>query len=198
MLAGCAGTGKVVDLEIRAIPSGAGTEVRSGETGKELKIGVSPFEDARSDKSRLGTRTHLGGGVTHFNVAGGKAGEAVAQVVADFLGHKGWRVWVRKPGVTEPAGGPDVTLSGQVLEFSANAKSRFFSTRIDVKTRVSLRAVNAADGSTTRMTLEGSRMQSVFWFSEEDVQTLVNEVLRDSLEKLIADTRVEGRLLKLK
>ena len=53
-----------------------------------------------------------------------------------------------------------------------------------------------ASASTTSMNLEGTSTDSVFWFEPKDVQELVNETLKESLEKLTADTKVEKRALR--
>ena len=43
-----------------------------------------------------------------------------------------------------------------------------------------LQAQNVADGSTIRMTLNGSGADDVFWFDPEGAQALVNDVMTDS------------------
>lgn len=197
-LAGCTGTGEVVYLDLQAIPPAAPSKKQRGDQGEEIKVVVEAFQDLRPVKSRLGVRTHLWGGMTYFNVVGGKAGDVIAQVVADHLKQKGWRVWVRKTGSTAPEGDPDVILTGQIQEFSANAKSRFFSTKLTAKSKLEVRARNAVDGSTTSMNLEGTSTDSVFWFEPEDVQELVNQTLKETLDRLTADTKIEKRALRLR
>lgn len=192
MLGGCAGQGQVIELDIRALPSE--TEM-AAKSAAPLTVAVAPFEDLRAEKSRLGTRTHLWGGVTHFNVPDGKVGNVVAQVTADYLKQKGWKATVASG--TKPAGGSDVTLTGKVQELSANAKSKFMSTEITVKSVIAVHAANP-DGSTVRMTLNGAGSHSVFWFCPEDVTELMNDVLKDSLNKLLTDTKVEDGRLRLK
>jgi hypothetical protein len=191
MVTGCAGTGETVKLSLK--PVGTPTSQGSGE-----KVLVVPFQDQRLTLSHLGARTHLWGGLTYFDVTGSNSWEAVAQVVADHLKKTGRQVSYGKPGGSGPDGAPDVTLTGQVRELSANAKSRFGSTAIMVKFHVTLKALNAADGSTTRMTLEGSRDDAVFWFRPEDVEKLLNEALSESLEKALADVKVEGKSWRVK
>jgi uncharacterized lipoprotein YajG len=48
------------------------------------------------------------------------------------------------------------------------------------------------------MTLNGSGSEDVFWFGQDDVQDVLNEVLTDSFGKLIQDTTVENKQLRLK
>ena len=194
-LPGCAGKGETVLLSLREIPPAAAMVEFTGERGKFL---IVPFEDLRPEKIRVGMRTHFWGGATYFDVPGGKPGDLLAHVVAEHLKQKGWRASVGKAGETEVDGPPDITLTGQIQEFSANAKSRFGSTEITVKLQVSLQGVNASDRSTTRMTLEGARTDTVVWFEPEDVQALVNATLKEGLEKLFGGMKVEVKTLRLK
>lgn len=192
-LTGCAGQGQVIDLNVHALPSDAEMASKAAEAPT---VAVTPFEDLRADKSRLGTRTHFWGGVTHFNVPNGKVGDVVAQVTADYLTQKSWKAAVA-PAAKPANSAQPVTLTGKVQELSANAKSRFMNTEITVKSVIAVHATNA-DGSTVRMTLNGAGSHSVFWFCPEDVQDLLNDVLKDSLNKLLTDIKVEGGRLRLK
>ncbi len=193
LLGGCAGTGKVetLDVNVRPMPQ----EVAPDES---VKIVVEAFQDQRADQTRLGYRTHLGGGTTNFNVPGGKAGETVAEALADFLRHKGWQVGVKKPGLTAAEGRTDILLTGTIREFWATAKSRFFSTKMDVKSSLVVKAQNLIDGSTTSLTLDGAATDSVMFFSPEKLQALANSALKDSFHKLMLDTRVENRAWRLR
>ncbi|MBM4125689.1 MAG: hypothetical protein FJ246_12195, partial [Nitrospira sp.] len=123
-LVGCVGTGEVVPLDLRAIPPVAGQDAQKGEPASFL---VVPFEDLRTQQTRVGLRTHFWGGVTYFDVPGGKPGDVLAHVLAEYLKQKGWQAEV---GPIGKAGAPDVTLTGQVQELTTHAKSRFGSTVI--------------------------------------------------------------------
>ncbi len=192
-LGGCAGSGEIVnlDLNVRPLPQ----EVAADET---VKIVVEAFQDQRPDQSRLGVRTHLGGGATYFNVPGGKAGETIAETLADFLRHKGWQVGVKKPGLTAAEGRTDILLSGSIRELWATAKSRFFSTKLSVKSSIVVKAYNAVDGSSISITLDGAATDSVFFFSPQKLQDLTNSVLKDSFQKLMFDSRIENRAWRLR
>jgi hypothetical protein len=48
------------------------------------------------------------------------------------------------------------------------------------------------------MTLNGSGNDEVFWFDPEDAQGLLNDVLTDSFGKLVQDTTIENKQLRLK
>lgn len=182
VMAGCASKSTVV-LNVQATEDAA-----SAKKADSLTISVSDFEDTRPDKSKVGVRRHLWGGETQFTVPGGNPGDVVEKVMAEYLARKGWRA----------GSGPDVTLSGKVLNFSADAESKVFNTEISVRTKVVVQATNNADGSIVRMTLNGDGTQRVFWFDPEDVQSLLSEVLTASMDKLIESTKVENKTLRLK
>lgn len=190
--AGCAGKGETVHLDLKPIPRGSVAEAQkdSGE-----RVLVEAFEDQRPDKARLGTRTHLWGGVTHFDVAGGQAGAVIARAVGEHLAQKGRQVKIRVvPTDGRPPAGdewaPDVTVRGQVQRLETHAKSRFGNTLISAKLQVIVFAQNSADGSRVRLTLEGERSRAVFWFEPQDLQALVNDLLTESLDKLLSEVQV--------
>ena len=194
-LAGCAGKGEVVTLDIRTTPPA--TEAMA-KTSDGVRAAVAAFDDARPETKRLGTRTHLWGGETYFDLTGGKPADVVPLVIAEYLKQKGWRAEVAKAGGASGAGSPDVLLTGKLLDMSVNAKSRVFSTKITATTKMAIQAKNTADDSVVRMTLNGEGSQSVFWFEPEDAQSLLNVILTDSLEKLLTTTKVENNVLRLK
>jgi Holliday junction resolvase len=193
LLLACAGKGEVVMLDVHARPPAA------EQTAASLRALVLPFEDVRVEKGWLGSRTHLWGGETYFDVPGGRPGEVVAKVLAEYLREHGWQVTFgiassRPSGDTKP----DVTVTGQVVDLAANAKSRFGSTRMTVRVNLALQALNAADGSTAHLTVNGARTESEMWFEPALLAAAVNEVLYESLDKLMAETKVENRTLQVR
>ena len=87
LLWGCAGTGEMVSLNVQPQQP----FVQSGQP-EPLKIVIEPFEDRRADKTKIGQRTHLGGGVTNFNVSGGSPGVTIAEALAEALQARGQAV----------------------------------------------------------------------------------------------------------
>jgi len=189
-LAGCAGTGEVIPLQIHPIATESEGVAKHRAA---VRVAVGSIEDGRSHKTGLGVRTHLWGGVSYFDVPGGNSADVVAQALTDYLTAKGWQV---TKGGTGDAGA-DVVLTGKILDLSVRAKSRVGFTEVTTKTKLALQAQNVADGSTIRMTLNGSGADDVFWFDPEDAQALVNDVLTDSFGKLVQDTKIENKSLKL-
>jgi hypothetical protein len=195
-LTGCAGKGELVTLNLHAIPP---VDAPKMQLPADTIVVVADFEDGRPDKQRVGARTHQGGGETLFNVPGGKVGAVVAQAVTDYLKKRGWRVELARPvSGTGPDGGPHVTIAGRVVELSANAASTFGSTKITASAKTVIEAVNAEDGSIVRMTLSGAGSQTVVWFDPEDAAMLLSAALSESLEKFVAETKIEKKMLRLK
>jgi len=91
----------------------------------------------------------------------------------------------------------DLTISGHLLALSVDAKSRVGSTNIITESKIVIHALNYKDGSIVRMTLNGARSDSVFWFEPEDAQRLVNDVLNDSFARLLQSTEAESKVLRL-
>ena len=193
---GCAGKGETVMLYPGALPADRTDIAVSQET---LTVIILPFEDQRAEKGAIGRRTHAGGGYTSYAVWNDMPGYVIAQFMADYLKQKGWQAAVALPG--EPVDirkGVDAVISGQVQEFSAQATSKASSTEVSVKMRVALQARNQKDGSVARMSLHGARVNNVFIFNDRDVQNALDAVLKESLDRLMADAKVEQGLLQVK
>jgi hypothetical protein len=193
MLAGCRGTGEMRYLDLREKPPMV--QVTDIEP---VKIAIEPFDDRRADKSRVGTRTHLWGGTTQFDVLGDRPAGAITQRLADRLRTRGWRdrVWNVRVAPAGSAADADIVISGQVQDFSTMVKSRMFSTVIDTTSRFTIQARNLADRSTTIRTIEGGRSRTVFWFNEDDVREQLAATLKDGLDRLIVDTTIDNKALR--
>ena len=200
MGAGCGGTGKTFFLDLQQKQAAAQYAAQYMEP-EPVRIVIEPFEDRRLEKSRLGLRTHLWGGVTYFNVAGDRPGDVITQALADRLKTRGWkdRAWsvrVASSGAVTNLNDADIVISGQLLDFSANAKSRFFSTVVNTSSKVVITAKNMGDQSSTIRSIEGAQRDTVIWFSEADVQQLLAATLKDSIDRYLADTTIEQKALR--
>ena len=192
VLAGCASTGERVDI---AIPGIATSPSATGASGGGLRVVVSPFDDARSERGHLGSRTHFWGGASNFDLPKGTVGEAVAKALVQQLNKRGWQASLAGQG---GASRPDATISGSIHDLSVNAVSKFGRTEIAAKNTMMVRVANHGDESTIQERVLGSGSDEVFWFDPEDAQQLVNEVVDKNIEKFIADTKAEGRTVKLR
>lgn len=193
---GCGGTGKTVYLDLQQKQMAA-----QYLEPEPVRIVIETFEDRRLEKSRLGLRTHLWGGVTYFNVAGERPGDVIAHALADRLKARGWkdRPWtvrVVSSGAATDLNDADIVISGQVLDFSANAKSRLFSTVVNTSSKLVITARNLGDQSTTIRGVEGAQRDTVVWFSEDDVQLLLAATLKDGIDRFLDDTTIEQKALR--
>ena len=193
---GCGGTGKTMYLDVQQKQAAA-----QYMEPEPVRIVIESFEDRRMEKSRLGVRSHLWGGVTYFNVAGERPGGVIAQALADRLKTRGWkdRAWtvrVASSGVATNLNDADIVISGQVLDFSANAKSRVFSTVVNTSSKMVITARNLGDQSATIRTVEGAQRDTVLWFSVDDVQQMLAATLKDGIDRYLADTMIEQKALR--
>lgn len=192
---GCAGTGEMFYLDVRPKQTAA-----QAPKGEPVKIVIESLEDSRVEKSRVGQRTHVWGGVSNFDVAGGKPGEVIAQILAETVRQRGWQDRSWDVTLTPVGGGAtrdaDVVISGQVLECSVHAKGRPFSTKLTAESKLLLRARNTADRSVVTRTVEGTQSDTVFWFEPEDVRSLLAATIKDGVDRFISDTKIENRSLR--
>ncbi|MDN5942561.1 MAG: hypothetical protein L0H94_11815 [Nitrospira sp.] len=193
---GCGGTGKTVNLDLQQK-----YEAAQFMESEPVRIVIESFEDQRLEKTRLGLRTHLWGGVTYFNVAGERPGDVIAKILADRLKTRGWkdRAWdvrVASSGAVTNLNDADIVISGQLLDFSVNAKSRLFSTVLTTNSKLVIAARNMSDQSSTARSIEGDQRETLFWFSEDDVQQLLAATLKDDIDRYLAETTIENKALR--
>lgn len=192
ILAGCATAGERVDV---AIPGSSTSVAPMASNSAGPRVAVKPFDDARSDRMHLGSRSHLWGSTSYFDLPKGTAGEAVAKSIVQQLNRRGWQASLAGQGGSVQ---PDATISGTIQDLSVNAVSKFGRTEIAAKNTMMVRVANHSDESTIQERVLGSGTDEIFWFDPEDAQQLVNEVLEKNIEKFIADTRVDGRAVRLR
>ena len=196
MGAGCGGTGKTFYLDLQQKQAAA-----QYMEPEPVRIVIESFEDRRLEKNWLGLRTHLWGGVTYFDVAGERPGDVITQALADRLKTRGWkdRAWtvqVASSGAVANLNDADIVISGQILDFSANAKSRVFSTVLSTSSKMVITARNLGDQSTTIRNVEGAQRDTVVWYSEDDMQQMLAATLKDGIDRYLADTMIEQKALR--
>lgn len=195
VLTGCQGTGHTVNFNPRALshnPNSTGTVHED-----DLTIVVDPFQDVRPQQHRLGSRTHLWGGVTHFSAWNGNISEGMADLAIEYLQQRQWRASKSTTDQTKANTSSDVILSGNVLSLQANAKSGFGFTDITVDMKVRFEAKNKVDGSTIRMVLGANGSDTVAVFDPKDVERLINLVAKDLYQQLFQDLRVKDKAFHL-
>jgi len=188
---GCAGKGERIELKV-PMASGADEKVVAMSSAT---VAIQPIDDSRTDRSHLGTRHHLWGGESHFSLPSGTLGEATAQAFADYLKGKGWNATVAKDN---GATGADMTITGKLVHVGVDAKSGIGQTTLNAKSRMIVQVKNHADDSQVRETLTSAGTNQVFWFDPEDAQELLNELYNKNFEKFVTDTKLDGKILKLR
>ena len=193
---GCQGSGQTINFDPHVSPSSTKAEAYHDES---LTILVEPFRDNRSQKNRIGFRTHFWGGATYFNVWNGNVREGMADLAVEYLQQRKWRAsraTTSEPGTENPPA--DVILTGDILSFEANAKTGFGFTDIAVQIRVSFEAKNKVDGSTVKMVLGANGTDTVATFDPKDVEHLTNVVAKDLFNQLFQDLTVKDKAFHLK
>lgn len=194
LASGCAGKGERIDLNVPIVPIASGTDEKVVAVSSAT-VAIQPFEDNRTDRSHLGTRLHLWGGESHFSLPSGTLGDATAQAFADYLKGKGWNATVAKGN---GAAGADLTITGKLVDVGVDAKSGLGRTTLNAKNRMVVQVKNHADGSQVREELISTGTDQVFWFGPEDAQELLNELYNKNFEKFVKDTKLDGKILKLR
>ena len=85
-----------------------------------------------------------------------------------------------------------------VVDVGVEAKSGMGRTTLNAKNRMVVQVKNQADGSQLLETLTSTGTHQVFWFDPEDAQELLNELYSKNFEKFVADTKLDGKILKLR
>jgi hypothetical protein len=99
-------------------------------------------------------------------------------------------------GATPNPNDTDIVISGQLIDFSANAKSRLFSTAVNTSSKLVITARNLGDQSSTTRGIEGAQRDTVVWFSEDDVQQLLSATLKDGIDRYLDDTTITQKALR--
>lgn len=192
MLAGCAGKGERIDI---VIPGGAANGEALSLAGSGPSISILPFDDQRSGQAHLGTRTHLWGGESYFDLPSGTAAGASTQALVDYLTRQGWKASLAR---TTGNDGADVTIAGTIQGLSIDAKSGVMHTDLDAKNTLSFMITNHADNSIVREHVAGTATDRVFWFDQEDAQQLMTNLFDTNFKKLLSDLKIEGKTIRLK
>lgn len=190
-LSGCASKGDAVPINVGIKPPATpvGTAPVSGG-----KVAVTPFQDDRADRTKLGNRHSFWGTDEPYSVKSGTVGEATAKALAEYLTRKGWQA--RYASSAGEAKGADVVISGKIHDLSADAHGSMGSTDITAKNKLTIQASNQADGSSITSTTSNTGTYTVPWYGPEDAEEILSEVLERSFEKFVGQTKFEGTVLR--
>jgi len=194
VVGGCGGLGQTIPLAVNLDAAPAPAKVTA-----PLRVAVIPFEDVRSDKTKVGRYQHyVESTVDTLVPAGGSAADQVTNFVLEYLKRAGLQVTRLEPGQAVAPGSTDVVLSGQIESYWSEAVTRFARTELAAKNRLVLKAANVGDGSIVRTTVVGEGTKTVVFFDLEDLEKLNSEALGQTLSRFLADVVVADRALKPK
>jgi len=194
VVGGCGGPGQTIPLAVNLDAAPAPEKVTA-----PLRVAVIPFEDVRSDKTKVGRYQHyVESTVDTLVPAGGSAADQVTNFVLAYLKRAGFQVTRLEPGQAVAPGSADVVLSGQIESYWSEAVTRFARTELAAKNRLVLKAANVGDGSIVRTTVVGEGTLTVVFFDLKDLEKLNSEALGQTLSRFLADVVVADRALKPK
>lgn len=184
---GCQGTGEIVKLRIQHVESAVDSK------GSPLTVSVSPFDDRRQSSEHLGMRARGGGGQTYFDVMDGTLSQRVTSSFVDFLNQAGLSA-----SPANGAGPADVSIEPTIQKFTVRATDRPLSIFLEVDAIMAFTVHNAADESTLRIAIGVGRTDNEVFFSEEDLEKLIGEVLAEGFEEFLEKVEVRGQVLKFR
>ncbi|MCW5800690.1 MAG: hypothetical protein LZF60_10066 [Nitrospira sp.] len=199
LLMGCSGKGDIIPMTLTPKAKEMPNTSSAVKPMAGPKVVVIPFEDARADHAKVGSRSSMWGGETDFHVSSGNAGEETGQAFADYLKRKGWLVQYQKAAPPESDNGPNIVLSGKILDLAVDAKRGFFMTDIEARSKLVIQANNREDGSSiVRTDAHSGSHDNVFWFDPQDGEELLAEVLEKNFERFVLNTKLEDRSLRFR
>ena len=200
LLLGCSGKGDIIPMNLTPkMQADATSAVQVVKPMAGPRVMVIPFEDGRPDRTKVGSRSSMWGGDTYFNVSSGSAGEETAQAFADYLKRKGWQAQYAKTAPAASEAGPDVVLSGKILELAVDARRGVFLTDIEARTKLVIQASNREDNSSlVRTDAHSGSHDNVLWFEPQDGESILSEVLEKNFERFVVNTKFEDRGIRFR
>lgn len=200
LLLGCSGKGDIIPMNLTPkMQTDTTSAVQMVKPMAGPRVMVIPFEDGRPDRTKVGSRSSMWGGDTYFNVSSGSAGEEAAQAFADYLKRKGWQAQYAKTAPAASEAGPDVVLSGKILELAVDARRGVFLTDIEARTKLVIQASNREDNSSlVRTDAHSGSHDNVLWFEPQDGESILSEVLEKNFERFVVNTKFEDRGIRFR
>ena len=202
LLAGCAGSSKTYLLNFNYNPSGVQPFIAI--TDKPVTVAVYQFEDVRPERLYLGRRLYPDGTVDYYKPDAGNVGQVVTKSMVKLLEKAGFKVVTvnqyldpQKQDFKEIPG--DVAFGGKVESLWVEAKkTQYLYTDTQAQVKLNVAWGLAKEGVWIRKVIEGSGKESKRpWFTPENAEDMVNEVFKDSMDKLLKDeAMLREKLLK--
>jgi len=183
---GCQGPGQITKLRIQHVESAVESK------GSPLTVAVSPFDDKRQPSEHLGMRVR-GGSETYFDVMNGTLSQRITNSFVDFLNHAGFSA-----APANGAGSANVRIESAIQKFKVEATDKALTTHLEVDTIMAFTVHNAADESIVRIAIGVGGTEHEVFFSEQDLEKLIGEVLTEGFEEFLEKVEVQGEALKFR
>jgi len=176
LLLGCSGKGDIIPMNLTPkMQTDTTSAVQVVKPRAGPRVMVIPFEDGRPDRTKVGSRSSMWGGDTYFNVSNAKTAPAASEA------------------------GPDVVLSGKILELAVDARRGVFLTDIEARTKLVIQASNREDNSSlVRTDAHSGSHDNVLWFEPQDGESILSEVLEKNFERFVVNTKFEDRDIRFR
>ncbi len=202
VMGGCAGS-RTYLLHLSYDASGTPPFLKG--TPQPVTVAVYQFLDVRPERLYLGRLVYRDGMVDYYKPEDGTVEQVVTESIVKIMEKAGFKVTrvnralnTDKENFKEIPG--DVALGGKIEALWVEAKKSYVTT--DAKARISLRYSwgLVKDQIWETKMIEGSAEKTDQpLFKPEDAEKLINDVLKDGLDKLLKDeTLLREKLLKQK
>lgn len=183
---GCQGPEQITKLRIQHVESAVESK------GSPLTVAVSLFDDKRQSSEHLGMRVR-GGSKTYFDVMDGTLSQRITNSFVDFLNQAGFSA-----APANGAGSANVRIESAIQKFKVEATDKALATYLEVDTIMAFTVHNAADESTVRISIGVGGTEHEVFFSEQDLEKLIGEVLAEGFEEFLEKVEVQGEALKFR
>lgn len=160
-----------------------------------LTIAVATFQDQRPTPEHLGVYIDLGGEKEYFNLRDGSLSDVATRSFVHFLNQAGFSASDATDAETA-----DIRIEAEIEQFRADATGNILSTLLEVNTTIVFTIHNATDGSTARVRIaagETSEEANFGHFSTQDMETLINSVLKEGFMNLLNTVEIRGQTFKV-
>jgi hypothetical protein len=163
-------------------------------TDKPVTVAVYQFEDVRPDRIFLGRRVYPDGTADFYKSDAGTVEQVVTKSMVRLLEKAGFRVVTVNryldPEKIEFKDVPgDAAFGGKIETLWVEAKkSSYQLTDTNAQIKLAVAWGFAKDGTWVRKMIEGSGKETRRpWYQPENAEDMINDVFKDSLNKLLRD-----------
>jgi len=192
---GCSTASKTYLLNLNYNPASVDPFIALSD--KPVTVAVYQFEDLRPDRLNLGRRIYPDGTADFYKPDAGSVEQVVTKSMVRLLEKAGFKVvtvnqYLDPQKIDFKSIPGDVAFGGKIETLWVEAKKSSYQltdTNVDIKLTVAWGLVK--DGTWLRKMIEGSGKETKRpWYQSKNAEEMINEVFKDSLDKLLKDENV--------